>query len=260
MEPGCWWRTAPVLVGGQGTGKTEWVRTLAGDDWFLSGVGKLDKEALARLRRAWLVELGELDGITRKSDQEHLKAFLTERVDVFRVVWAKTDEPFPRRCVFIGTANGAPLRDPTGSSRFAVINTGQVELPVGWVRENRAALWARALEQYRAGMPWTHTPDEQAAIADRNSGFTVVDPWHEELENRLHDLARTGQPIQTTDVYRWLAVDVPQQNNQTAERVGRILQALGWSKGQRRIDGKPVRGWWPPQRVTAVTGASHPWV
>lgn len=30
MEPGCWWRTAPVLVGRQGSGKTEFIRTLAG--------------------------------------------------------------------------------------------------------------------------------------------------------------------------------------------------------------------------------------
>lgn len=254
MEPGCWFRTSPVLIGGQEKGKTEWIRTLAGDDWFLSGVGKLDRDAMQRLRRAWVVELGELDGITRKADQEHLKSFLTERVDTYRAPYARSDESHPRRCVFIGTANGAPLRDPTGSTRFAVINTGSSPLPVAWVKEHRAALWARAVEQYRAGVPWTHTEEERQEIAERNLGHTVMDPWHDLIADPLAKRVKP-LPMKTAEVYEWLNLTAAQQNHQTAERVGRILQSLGWEKARRRENGEdPKLGWWP---CTPCTGGVH---
>ena len=245
MKPGCWWRVAPVLVGEQNIGKTEWIRALAGDGWFLSGLGRLDRDAMQRLRRGWLVELGELDGITRKADQESLKAFLTERVDTYRAPYARADEAHPRRCVFIGTANASPLRDSTGSSRFAVINTGSRPLPVEWVKQNRAAIWARALEQYRSGIPWTHTQVEMEAIALRNEGHTVIDPWQEALAETMEIRAKTGRPVQNADIYSLLEVEVAKQTAQTAERVTRIMQALGWEKGRRRCDGKRREGWWP---------------
>jgi len=251
MDPGCWWRVAPVLVGAQNSGKTEWVRALAGDDWFLSGLGKLDRDAMQRLRRGWLVELGELDGITRKADQESLKAFLTERVDTYRAPYARTDEAHPRRCVFIGTANASPLRDSTGSSRFAVINTGGRRLPVEWVKQNRAAIWARALEQYRSGIPWTHPQVEMEAIALRNEGHTVLDPWHEALAERMELAAKTGRPIQNADLYNLLEVEVAKQTSQTAERIARIMQSLGWEQGRRRCDGERKKGWWPAEPADA---------
>jgi len=245
IEPGCWWRVAPVLVGEQNIGKTEWIRALAGDGWFLSGLGRLDRDAMQRLRRGWLVELGELDGITRKADQEQLKAFLTERVDTYRSPYARTDEAHPRRCVFIGTANASPLRDSTGSSRFAVIKTGSRPLPVEWVKQNRAAIWARALEQYRSGIPWTHPQAEMEAIRLRNEGHTVLDPWQEVLAEKMELAAKTGRPVQNAEIYNLLEVEVAKQTAQTAERVARIMQALGWEKSRRRCDGRRREGWWP---------------
>ena len=253
MEPGCWWRVAPVLVGEQNIGKTEWIRALAGDGWFLSGLGRLDRDAIQRLRRGWLVELGELDGITRKADQESLKAFLTERVDTYRAPYARTDEAHPRRNVFIGTANASPLRDSTGSSRFAVINLGSRTLPVEWIKQNRAAIWARALEQYRSGIQWTHPQVEMEAIALRNKGHTVIDPWQEALAETMEIRAKTGRPVQNADIYSLLEVEVAKQTPQTAERVARIMQALGWEKGRRRCDGKRREGWWPPVEAADAT-------
>lgn len=55
------------------------------------------------------VELAELDGITRRSDQEQLKAFLTETVDTYRAPYDRAPERHPRRFVFWATSNGAPF-------------------------------------------------------------------------------------------------------------------------------------------------------
>lgn len=198
------------------------------------------------------MELGELDGITRRSDQEHLKSFLTERIDVYRSPYAKAEETHPRRCVFIGSANGSPLRDPTGSTRFAVIHTGDRALPLDWLREHRAEIWAQALAAYRTGYDWSHTDEELTEIAERNAGHTVVDPWHEELADRLHSMARMGLPVRTDELYTWLEVDLAHRTNQIAERVGRIMQGMGWVKAQRRHKGGA------PSGVVASRGASTP--
>ena len=249
MDPGCWWRVAPVLIGDQLKGKTEWIRALAGDAWFLSGVKKLDRDDVQRLRKGWLVELGELDGLTRKADQEALKAFLTERIDTYRAPYARSEESHPRRCVFIGTANASPLRDSTGSTRFACIDIGSRDLPIEWIKEHRAAIWKRALVEYHANPEkgWSHTQEELKAIAERNDDHTVKDPWLEELAPRLESMAKLGLPLQGAEIYGWLEVGLERQSSQTAERVGRIMQALGWEKARRRKAGERAKtqGWWP---------------
>jgi hypothetical protein len=158
MEPGSYVRQSPVLIGPQGRGKTELGRILFGADQWVEGVGALDRDALQRAGTAWGVELAELDGVTRRRDQEQLKAFLTETCDTYRIAYDRSPERHPRRFVFWGTANRPPLRDSTGSTRFVCIPLPDRMLPLSWARANRDALWCRALQpaSRRLDLPTGH--------------------------------------------------------------------------------------------------------
>ena len=75
INPGCQLRQTPVLQGGQGIGKTELGRALFGHDFYGDGLSSaLDIDDVTRLQFVWGMELGELNGITRRTQQEKLKA------------------------------------------------------------------------------------------------------------------------------------------------------------------------------------------
>ena len=263
-EPACDFRQVPVLVGPQWIGKTALGRILFGGDYFISGVGDLKKDALMRCHTAWGVELAELDGITRKADQEELKQFVSETSDVFRMPYDKTMERWPRRFLFWGTSNGAALRDITGSSRYVCIAVEKM-LPLAWVQENRDAIWRRAVLQYEAGENWRECDQEsREAINERNDNFSEEDPWLQPVANYLERKRTMGDlPVHIPDILGELEVTTNWQNNKLSSRVQRLAVSMGWATDRRSFRGKRVKGLWPPATpatplITAATPPATP--
>jgi hypothetical protein len=249
-DPGCDFRQVPVIIGAQWIGKTALGRILFGSDYFVSGVGDLGKDALMRCHAGWGVELAELDGITRRADQEELKQFISETSDVFRLPYDKATERWPRRFLFWGTSNGAALRDVTGSSRYVCIAVDK-KLPLKRVEVNRDAIWRRAVLQYEAGENWRDCDqDARDAINERNDNFSEEDPWQavvfETLERRrkMQDL-----PVTMNDLLNALEIPPERRSNQASSRVQRLTTGLGWISDRRNFGGKRVRGWWPAAQL-----------
>ncbi|MFM7674787.1 MAG: VapE domain-containing protein [Synechococcus sp.] len=246
FEPGCDFRQTPVMVGPQWIGKTALGRILFGAQHFISGVGDLGKDALERCHTAWGIELAELDGITRRSDQEALKAFLSETSDSWRSPYDKATERRPRRFLFWGTSNGAALRDTTGNTRFVCIPVEQ-PLPLDWAEQNRAAIWSRAVEQYRAGVSWQECDAaERSAIADRNDNYQEQDPWLPVVMQHLeHSAAEQRLPVQVPELLTRIGMPRERQGTREAKRVQQLAESLGWLQDRRQVGGKRQKGLWP---------------
>jgi hypothetical protein len=247
FEPGCGVRQSPVLIGPQWRGKTALGRILFGQEHWIEGVGTLDKDALLRCHTAWGVELSELNGVSRRSDQEALKAFLTERADCFRRPYDRSPEQHLRRFVFWGTANLPPFRDSSGSTRFVSIPVQDQMLPLDWAIANRDALWRQAVLQYQTGIPWDYcTEDARAAISERNEDYAELDPWAELIRKGMGEPAeRLLLPVKYADIYKLLNVPDERQSNVTSSRIRAVMGSLGWVYGVRRWGEELQRGFWP---------------
>jgi predicted P-loop ATPase len=243
LSPGCEARCSPVLVGPQQRGKTSLGRVLFGSDHWVEGLSDLSRDSKMRCQTAWGVELSELDGITRRSDVESLKTFLTERSDDFRKPYGKGVVKTERRFVFWGTANHSPLRDLSGNSRFLCIGLPDQMLPLDWAIANRNALWARALEQFRSGFDWCRISERQRAerIA-ANLDFEQIDPWGELIGAYLAHCPNGYVAI--GDIFDKLEVPRERQNNVNARRIRQLAEPFGWLYGQRRLNGVAMRGFW----------------
>ena len=202
-----------------------------------------------------------MDGITRRKDQEALKAFLTATQDAFRAPYAKATTKHDRRCVFWGTANGPPLRDLSGSTRFVCIKLPDQMLPLDWARENRAAIWSRAVALYRQipadQEPWDHsTEEERKAIEERNANHQETDPWAEEVAQHLREA--TERPVSVAYVLDRMDIPKGQRNNAMAARVRQLAEAVGWVMERRRPIGgsEKKQGLWPADLAGASAG--HP--
>ena len=119
--PGCKFDYTPVFVGGQGIGKSTFVRYLAlNDDWFNDNFNTIDGDKAAeKLRGMWILEFAELLATKKAKEVESIKAFLTSRVDTYRPPYERRTEQRKRCCIFIGTTNNYQfLTDRTGNRRF----------------------------------------------------------------------------------------------------------------------------------------------
>lgn len=259
MEPGCKADCCLILEGETGLGKSTAFSVLGGE-WFSDSLRSMDqnKESLMQLRGKWIIEIGELSQMSR-GDITDVKHFMSTSIDNYRVPWGKKPQDVPRECVFGGTSNlNSYLKDETGNRRFWPVECHAV-IDGKWIdrdglRKDRDQLWAEAVAMYNAGVKWYL--DDAAVLSksvDEQESRLELDPWHEQVQlycnrkadrdedNRIYrvkienilkgHMTRDGEILgigkRVTD---WTQPD--------RLRVGRILRLEGWTKSQKRVNGK----------------------
>lgn len=229
-----------ILEGEQGVGKSSLFRILADDAWFFdSAFDPGSKDSYQILRRKWIVEWAELDGLTR-AELSTVKAFVTSPVDTYRASYAKQATDVPRQCVFVGTINpdGAGyLNDPTGERRFWPVAVGKIDLKA--VRDERAQLWAEAAFRYRQNEKWHLWGARLLAAAKKETAARrILDPWEADVRAwfKKNDRETTGV---ATEELLGSAIKMPRDRRTRADqmRMARVLRVLGWSAVKRRKDG-----------------------
>ena len=175
FNPGCKYDYCLIMSGAEGIGKSTLLRVMGGK-WFNDSITTLEgKEGMEQLRRAWVVELGELSSIKR-SDVEQVKAHLSKQVDIYRAAYARRVREHPRQCVFCGTTNEALfLKGDTGNRRFWVIPVvAELRKYKDWseaIRRDRDQLWAEAVHYYKQGEPLYLSEELEAQAKQRQQDF-----------------------------------------------------------------------------------------
>ena len=107
FHPGCKFDLMLVLVGGQGAGKSTFLRFLAvKDEWFTDDIRKLDDENIyRRIMSHWIVEMSEMVATANARSIEEIKSFLSRSKDTYKVPYDRFPADRPRQCVFAGTTN-----------------------------------------------------------------------------------------------------------------------------------------------------------
>jgi predicted P-loop ATPase len=251
-RPGCKADHTPVFEGPQGRQKSEALRTLAvREGWFTDRLSQVaSKDAAQELAGVWMIELAEMDAVTRATSSA-MKAFLTRRRDRYRPPYGKHVTTFPRQCVFAGTINPTGegyLKDPTGARRlWPIACHGTVDL--AGLREARDMLWAESVHRFLAGVPWwLETPELEALATAEPEARFVRDDWEDSVREWVGDRLK----VSLFDALKHALELTEEQQTQAAQkRVKAILTDRLGLKRQRapRADGRKrvyVRD--PPQR------------
>lgn len=250
FDPGCKADHVLILEGRQGSKKSTGLRTMGGS-WFtdeLDAIGS--KDAATQLQGVWLVELPELDAMSR-SEVSRIKAFMSKSFDRFRPPYGKHAVRFERQCVFAGTVNHSDyLRDETGNRRFWPVRCSAVaaggDIDVEGLQRDRDQLWAEAVARYKLGEKWwLESPDLIQLAATEQDARYAADAWEASIARFVLATAFTT----VADVLTSLGVETPKQGQSEQNRVARCLKRLGWLRRQRIVDGDKVWGYVPATPV-----------
>ncbi|WP_294653225.1 VapE domain-containing protein [uncultured Ruminococcus sp.] len=169
-----------VLQGGQGIGKTEFLRHLAIKNEFFKGGSVLDmknKDTIISATRVWICELGEIDSTTSKKQSE-LKAFITEQYDRYREPYARKEVKRLRKTSFCGTVNPtAYLTDETGNRRFWTIPVQSIDLNKVFSSDSEwyTQLWRQIYSEYKQNpMGYLLTNEEQNTLNRSNEKYETL--------------------------------------------------------------------------------------
>lgn len=162
FEPGCKMDLVPILVGGQGIGKSTFCKHLTPTDnnfnYFLDDLTELssnNKDTCIKLSQNWIVEIGELNAFNG-TKIESSKQFISQTSDHYRELFAREASNVLRKSAFIGTTNTREfLKDRTGNRRWLPVQVGitpnvqYAETP--YDASYFKQLWAEAYQYYIKG-------------------------------------------------------------------------------------------------------------
>lgn len=282
LHPGIKFDNCLSLTGDQGIGKSTLAAKLGGD--YFSDALTFDdmrdkKTAGEKLKGAWILEIGEMKGL-RKTDVESVKSFLSQREDNYRPAYGADTETYPRSCVFIGTGNNSDfLTDPSGNRRFWPVRckrtTGDSG-PHAWdiTDETRDQIWAEVLN-WAATDESLELPNEvRSELAEKQRAATVQDArigvvteylaqpipldWHDRsIDDRILWFDNNGaeghdEPVMDRDFVNameiWCVCFKKQRGDlhtKDSREIGDMLAQCGYTKGEKRRDGKDIGPQYP---------------
>lgn len=204
FKPGCKFEYMLCLVGGQGAGKSSFIRFLACfDEWFCDDIKRLDEDKVyEHFDGHWILEIAEMLALNNAKCNEATKAFLSRQRDNYRLPYGKRAEDNPRQCVFAGTSNLVNFlpNDRSGNRRFLPIMCDAAKAEVH-ILENEAEsrkyieqVWAEAMVIYNAGNVKLKLSNEmEKFLADYQEPFMQEDTFEVVIRNYLDNY--TGDKV-----------------------------------------------------------------
>lgn len=251
MEPGCKADMVPILVGGQGVGKSTGVAAMVPANEFFTEVSfhEKDDDLARRMRGRLLGEIGELRGLHTR-ELESIKAFITRTHESWVPKYREFAVTFPRRIVFVGTTNKDEfLADETGNRRWLPVSVGQGKAED--IRRDRLQLWAEARELFGlVGVQWQDAERLAVEVHEdhtiRDSWDDAVARWLDEVEPLTGHTPRACKFLRIGDVLRGaLNLDAKHCGRREELRLGAVLRRLDYQRRKVRDGGKVVWAYVP---------------
>lgn len=232
----------PILIGGQGCGKTTFAGQLLPQelrDYYNDKVDfRSDSDLMSGLSRFALINIDEFDTV-KKSQQPTLKYLISKGELKFRPAYGKTIEHRRRYASFIATTNLThPLVDRTGSRRFVCIKVSAGRLIDNLTPIPYEQLYAQLFHEVNHGERYWFDDRETEEIQQHNAPYQRMNNLSEMLDALLPTPAEAGEEdwhglddimARLTQAYPYLTV-----TNSTFRDVGKLMREKGYESQHTR--------------------------
>jgi hypothetical protein len=244
-HPGTKFDQCIVLEGEEGINKSSAIEIMAGRSFFSEQhvLGLSGREQQEAINGVWLYEIADLTGM-RRSEVEHVKAFLSRTEDRARGAYQRYRTDNPRRCIFFATTNeDSYLKSDTGNRRFWPIKV--VGCDTRKLKAARDQILAEAVFREAKGESivlseklWGEARAEQESRLEKEAWS---DAFHRYLNGK--------EPVNDTTIHDLLvqpgSLGMPAHmiRNEHSWRAGRALRQLGWVRYRKREGAALVYRW-----------------
>lgn len=255
LSPGCKVDNVLILQGKYGTKKTSFVEVMAGEFYSNGKVDFTSKDSRMLAARYWLIELAEMSGY-RRADKETVKDWLSTRIDSYRPPYGRVVEDFPRRAIFVGTANDDDFL-PEPNRREWPVRVGEIDIEK--LRLDRDQIFAEAVYIYNAAQgcvhcaTWPHhrcpehswwlDGESARAMVEVAKEFSTPDPIQDMMTDwwfRMPVMRRPSEFQAHEAVMEALNLTRDRVTSGLLRDAGRALIALGFGRHRLRRNGSPV--------------------
>ena len=179
------------------------------------------------MRGKWVLEVEELAAM-RKADLEHIKAFLSRRVDRTRLSYGRRAEDFPRQSVICGTMNpigqNEYFKDASGNRRFWPIHCAK-RIELQWLKDHRDQLFAEAMTRWENEPLYLDNKLADEIAIEEQEKRKVSDAWEDVLNEFLVRKDYVVMEELTKDA---LKLPIDRVNQLVTIRIGIIMRQFGW--------------------------------
>ena len=232
-EAGCKFDHILILEGKTGTRKSTLCEVLGGDFYGELHIDASNTQDLVEnMRGKWVLELPELV-MSRRSDTNSMKAFLSRRIDRTRLAYARTAENFPRQSILIGTHNPdghGYLQDTTGNRRYWMVEVKGI-IDIDFLIRDRDQLFAEAVFRYKQKED-IYLKDKEVlkeALANQKAR-EIRDMWVEPVSNWL--IREKKKVVTLMEVYEGSLDGAPRTfTPKEQRRLSVVMKMVGWEKG-----------------------------
>lgn len=192
---------ALIIKGGQGKGKSTWIRHLLPPQlktYYRNGIPKAaNRDHMLLLSQRLLINLEEFEGM-KSVDIAELKRLITQDAVTERKAYGEEANLYIRRASFIASTNESRfLEDISGTRRFPTVTAEHIDYttPV-----NHAGIYSQTLHLWKSGFRYWYGEEEFQAFGAHNKQY-VIASQEQEL---LHLYFRS--PLPTDYPSKWMSV------------------------------------------------------
>lgn len=263
FQPSCKFELMLVLTGGQGAGKSTFLRFLViRDEWFSDDLKRLDDEKIyQRLAGHWILEMSEMVATANTKSVEEIKSFLSRSKDTYKYPYDRYASDHLRQSVFAGTTNRNDFlpMDRSGHRRFLPVLTHH-ERAAAHILDNETAsrayidqMWAEIMVLYNSGNYKIHLSKEMGReLAHQQEQFQQEDSLADQIYAFMESF--TGDKICSKQLYREALDHLYEEPKQWELREIREIVNQGIASGA-------IQGWhaFPNARRFEKYGTQRGW-
>lgn len=228
-------QTIFILTGGQGIGKTTWLKKLVPNTlkgYFFSGdVNPSNKDTTLLMTEKILINLDELASLNKKQ-LEAFKEMVTKSVITERRAYAHFSEDYIRRASFVGSSNhNEILLDKTGNRRFLIFEAIEIDY---LHKINMDLVYSQVIHILNNTSFECHfLKDDIKRIEKNNERYMQsceVTDWITELFEKPNNISSDVDYLRATDI----AVYIKQKKNFygkiDVQKIGKIMTSMKYNR------------------------------
>jgi predicted P-loop ATPase len=176
------------------------------------------------LAGVWLYEIAELSNI-RRTDIEHMRSFVSRRVDRARKAYGHFRVDQPRTPIFFATTNNDEYLKEA-DRRFWPVKTSVIDIEA--LKRDRDQLWAEASRR-EPGASIVLQRELWSAAGAEQEARTEHDPWEDKLVNACGTIEEDEERVSSIELLETvLGIHVSKQRDVDFKRLGKCMRRLGW--------------------------------